>query len=419
MSHQTAPIVPMKAVKLPWGLAWRIAIGQIVAWGTLYYGFSVMVNPIENDTGWSRQFINSGLSVGLLVWGILAVPVGIWIQRNGGRGLMTWGSLAGGIALILMGSFVHPSIYMVSWIAIGASMATLLYEPAFSVITNAFRSDYRQGITLITLVAGLASTIFIPLANFMVENMGWDRAIAALGMVQIGVGVPLHYFGLPRLFNKVSNTSSIPPAWPESIRRWFAGLAEEIQSAKFVGLAIWFSAHAAAFSGLTFMLMPLHQSMQANMTTVIFAISLIGPMQVIGRLFHAKFGAQVPALLIGTWAMICIFIAVILLMMLPSTRIGLVMFALLYGSGNGVMTIVKGTIVAELFGIERYAEFNGLLAAPVVIAKAGSPLVLAILWSATNEPRLVLGSVLIMLLCGVLGLQLAQHDCKSNPTKET
>src|SRR5688572_31261430 len=89
---------------LPWPLAWHLAAGQLVAWGILYYAFTVVVGPMQTGTGWSRTFLNSGLSLGLLAWGVCALPVGAWIQRRGGRGLMTGASALGGAALVLMGA---------------------------------------------------------------------------------------------------------------------------------------------------------------------------------------------------------------------------------------------------------------------------------------------------------------------------
>lgn len=138
-------------------MAWRIACGQIVAWGTLFYAFSILVDPMQRGTGWSRSFLNGGLALGLLVWGLSAIPVGAWIQRRGGRELMTLGSLVGGSGLVLMGTVVMPTAYICEWIVLGVGMSALLYDPAFAIVTAAFGSHYRRGIVLITLVAGLCA----------------------------------------------------------------------------------------------------------------------------------------------------------------------------------------------------------------------------------------------------------------------
>ncbi|PTX91891.1 hypothetical protein DB346_23320 [Verrucomicrobia bacterium LW23] len=359
---------------------------------------------METSTGWSRQFINAGLSLGLLVWGIGAAPVGAWIQRFGGRGVMTLGSLVGGLALILMGTWVNPVVYVACWIALGAGMAALLYEPAFAVITVAFHSHYKRGIILITLVAGLASSVFIPASDYLVKLWDWQHTLVVLGLIQLIVGVPLHYFGMPQgLISEVQDNSFQAPLHLR-FKNWLAGLGHELTDRKFIGLAFWFSTHAAAFSGLTFLLIPMNKNLAFDPSTLMFAIALIGPMQVTGRLVLAFYGEHFSAIQVGAWAMTSLIIAAGLLMIQPPSVAALFLFAVLYGTGNGLMTIVKGTAVAELFGRERYAELNGLLAAPAVLAKAGSPLALAALWSATDNPRVAIGSVIVLLLAGFLGL---------------
>ncbi|CAN5704218.1 hypothetical protein BH20VER1_BH20VER1_12780 [soil metagenome] len=132
------------------------------------------------------------------MWGICALPAGAWVQRRGGRGLMAGTSALGGAALILMGSWVHPAAYLLVWLLLGAAMAGTLYDSAFAVITSASGADYRRGITLVTLVAGFASTVFIPATQLTMDRLGWQQGLVLLGTLQMAVGVPLHLFGLPR-----------------------------------------------------------------------------------------------------------------------------------------------------------------------------------------------------------------------------
>jgi MFS family permease len=67
-----------------------------------------------------------------------------------------------------------------------------------------------------------------------------------------------------------------------------------------------------------------------------------------------------------------------------------VLFAVLYGTGNGVMTIVRGAIPAELYGRDHYGAVNGALAAPALVAKAAGPLVAALMFTATGNYNAVL-----------------------------
>jgi MFS family permease len=393
------------AMRLPWGLAWRLALGQIVAWGILYYAFTVVVGPMQTGTGWSRTFLNSGLSLGLLAWGSVALPVGAWIQRRGGRGLMTTASGLGGGALILMGAIPDRAVYIFAWLMLGVAMSGMLYDSAFAVVTRAFGPQYRRGITLITLVGGLASTVFIPLAQLAVDQLGWRYALVALGCFQIVVGVPLHFFGMPRLVRQ----ASVVPLESIAVRwlAWWAELRRDVTDPRFIGLALWFTAHAAAFTGLIFQLVPIFQALNVENRTIMQAIAIIGPMQVLGRFLLTTRGNHFSTLRVGRWAMSALAGAMLILLLLPAHLLWLGMFAVLFGAGNGVTTILRGTAIAELFGRERYAELNGALSAPAVLAKAAAPLLLAALWSATGEPKIVFAGVLALVLVGVVGLVIA------------
>lgn len=393
---------------LPWGLAWRLALGQIVAWGILYYAFTVVVGPMQAATGWSRTFLNAGLSLGLLMWGLCALPVGAWIQRRGGRGLMTGASALGGAALIVMGVWPHPAVYVAAWLALGAAMAGLLYDAAFAVVTAAFGSEYRRGITLITLVGGLASTAFIPLTQLAVDGLGWAQALIAMGLLQIVVGVPLHALGLPARGARATNAAG-EGTTPRvaRLRAWWDEFRRDITDGRFVGLVLWFTAHAAAFTGLMFHLIPALQQLGVDNATILQAIVVIGPLQVVGRFLLATRGQNFSTLRVGRWTIASLSLAMVILVTLPPSLPWLIGFAALYGAGNGVTTILRGTAIAEVFGRSRYAELNGALSAPGVLAKAAAPLVLAGLWTATGTPKAVFASTLALVGMGGVGLALA------------
>jgi hypothetical protein len=64
------------------------------------------------------------------------------------------------------------------------------------------------------------------------------------------------------------------------------------------------------------------------------------------------------------------------------------MFAVLFGFSNGVVTIVRGTVPAELFGRAGYGSTLGNLAAPALFARAVAPFAFAPL-AVPDTPSLV------------------------------
>lgn len=386
-------------------------------WGILYYAFTVVVGPMQRDTGWERSFLNLGLSLGLLAWGACAFPVGLWIQRHGARGLMTLASALGGAALVLIAATNSPALYLTAWLLLGAAMAGSLYEPSFAVITAAFGPEYRRGITLITLLGGFASTVFIPVAQRVVDQFGWRVGTLLLGILVAAVCSPLHWCSIPAAKRSPVGKAQAAPR-TGSARQWRV-LVAEVRDPRFVGLAVWFSAHAAAFTGLLFQLVPLLQARGVSNSAIVTAIAFMGPLQVLGRFLLSLRKEEFSTVRVGIAAMSGLVVAMLVLLLLPPTLLWLALFAALLGLGNGVLTIVRGTAVAELFGRERYAEINGALAAPGVFAKAAAPLGMAAVWSATNEPLAVPLTALALLVIGFAGLlALAGRGCKEGaPTR--
>ncbi len=370
---------------------------------------------MHKATGWSRALLNGGLSLGLLVWGVGALPVGAWIRRRGGRGIMASASLVGALAICSMAFVTNPATYFAVWVVIGLSMAGLLYEPAFAVVTTAFGSKYRRGITVITLVAGLASTVFLPLAQLAVAQLGWRHAWIALGLIVGIVCVPLHFFGIPRISAPATGCAG-RQRFAGALGQWASDFRRDASDLRIIGLAIWFTGQTAAFSGLTFLLVPMLQAASVPMDTILQAVVLIGPMQVAGRLLLATRIDHFSVLRVGMWAMTAFVGSILVLFLTPHTRPWLLAFAMIYGSGLGVMTILKGSAVVEIFGAERYAELNGVLACPAILATALAPTVLAGMWTLTGYPSVVLIGALALATAGFSGLLLTRRAVgKQNP----
>jgi MFS family permease len=110
---------------------------------------------------------------------------------------------------------------------------------------------------------------------------------------------------------------------------------------------------------------------------------------------------------VGTAVTVLLPAAILTLLFLPHTLGWLGLCATLYGAGNGIMTIVRGTAVADLIGRTHYGTITGALTIPTMVAKALAPVLTAALWSATGNPSLMLWTILGSALVGTVGFVLA------------
>ena len=359
-----------------WRLVGILSIGQLVVWGALYYGFAVIVTPMESDLGWAKTQTNGALTIGLLVAGVAAVPVGQWIDRRGAFWPMTLGSIVGGMLLILWSFVEAPWQFFAVWALLGVTLAATLYEPAFAVIA-ANVTEWRRGILYLTFVGGLASTAFVPLAQWLVEAWDWRTALRVLGAIVVVVGGGIHLAVLPgtKAKGEAARVADAAAAGAPSALR--AAMARPV----FWGIAIAYFGFNFAGAAIVFHLIPLLNERSVDTSVIVAVWATIGPMQVAGRVVLMMLGHRVDARSTGRVAILILPVSVLLLVLVGGNATMLFLFAVLYGASNGMMTIVRGTIVPEVMGPRGYATINGALAFPANTARAVAPVGAAIIWA--------------------------------------
>jgi MFS family permease len=360
----------------PWGAVLALGITQITAWGSIYYSFALLMEPLQSALGASKSAVVGAFSVALLASGLLSPWVGRLIDRAGGRFVMAAGSALGGVGLCAL-AFVTtlPQLYIV-WAALGVAMAATLYDPAFAVLTQAFRANYRRAITTLTLFGGFASTIFWPVTAYLMETYGWRDAMLVLGALQLLVCLPLHLFALPRRRHRAVAAQSVLPNE--------ATLREVLRDRTFYLLCLAFTANALVFSAMAVHMLAMLETKGLTLMEAALIGALVGPMQVLGRVIEMLFERRTSPSRVGLVAMGLLPVSLAVFFVGDGTLAIFVLFALLYGGGNGVMTIVRGTIPVELYGRAHYGAVNGAMAAPVLISKAFGPVAAAMVWVAVG-----------------------------------
>jgi hypothetical protein len=184
------------------------------------------------------------------------------------------------------------------------------------------------------------------------------------------VCLPLHLVFVPRSRGTPLRIADIEPKASDRPHGGvtFAWLAAALALAAFLGSAI--AAH----------LINLLTASGLSARDAVLVGALIGPMQVAGRIMEFTFGRRLRALAVGTLAFALMAFALALFAQVHGVRIIAFAFAVVYGWANGVMTIVRGTVPAELFGQRDYGALLGRLARPQFFLKAIAPAALTLLF---------------------------------------
>jgi predicted MFS family arabinose efflux permease len=390
---------------------WALAIAQLVSWGSAYYSFSLLVVPMEQTMGWSRTSTNAALSVGLLVSGLAAYPVGTLIDRGHGRLVMAGGSILATAMLVLWSQAQDLRMLFVVWAGLGVSMAATLYDPVFAVVTRDFPTSFRTKITLITLVAGFASTVFIPLTQGLVSWFGWRGALIALAACNVLICLPIHLSAIKRdaaESRTEEHKTRIKVEARESTRR-------ALRTPTFWALAVCFTAYYATFAALTFHLVPLMVERKVSAGLILVTMAVIGPAQVAARALWFAVGRGVRPAVVGMVVTIAFPVSVVVLLCAGTSPYLLILFALVYGGANGMMTILRGTIVQDVMWTKGYGAVSGLLSMPSNIAKGIAPISAAAIWAIQRDYMPVEAIVLAVSLVSASAFIVAMRFARSHP----
>jgi len=387
-----------------------LAVAQLVSWGSVYYAFSLFVVPLEQTMGWSRISTNAALSCGLLVSGLAAYPVGKWIDHGYGRRVMVAGSVLSAAMLLLWSQAHSIAVLYVVWIGLGVAMAATLYDPVFSIITMDFPASFRSKITQVTLVAGFASTVFIPLTQGLVTWLGWREALVVLAILNLALCVPLQWVAIRRSATHQTNTGQRTAM--KAINA--AATRRALRTPTFWGLAVCFTAYYATFAALTFHLVPLMTERKVPSAVILFTMGIIGPAQVLARILWATVGRAVRPSRVGLIVTTAFPLSVVILMACGTSTFGLAAFATVYGGANGMMTILRGTIVQDVMWTEGYGATSGLLSVPSNIAKGMAPLSAAAIWAFHDSYMPVEWAVLVVSLLSAIAFMAAMRLAPSH-----
>ena len=380
------------------GLVTGLGIAQIVSWGSLYYSISVLGVPMRTGTGVSELFLYGAYTAGLLVSGVLSPMAGRLIDSKGGRTVLAAGSIAGAAAMALLALASGGAMLVAGWIVAGIAMSATLYDPAFATLSQHTGERYRRAVTLLTLLGGLASTVFWPLALVLNEAWGWRAAFAVFAVLHLALCLPIHLF-------------VVPPRPAEARTRESRERSGERSPAFGNPRLAWLN---ASFGLVTFAVGVIAVRMVELLTGVgltpaqaVAASTLMGPMQVAGRVLEMGFLARTRATSVGIASMLLIVVAVGLLANAAGSPALAVAFVVSYGCGNGIYTIVRGAAPAELFGPAGLGELLGHLARPSLFARALAPGAYSVVTAIGVGQSAAMGLLAAILVAGLACFALA------------
>ena len=387
----------MSARPLPIILA--LGTTQTLAWASSMYLPAILADPIARDLGISSNWVFAAFSAALVISALLGPRIGRQIDLVGGRPVLSMSNLVLAAGLALLGLSTSIPVLTMAWLLLGIGMGAGLYDAAFAALGRLYGDTARRSITGITLIAGFASTVGWPLSAWGLETIGWRNTCFAWAAAHILIGLPINLWMLPAVKGaKAAVASAVKPQIP--IDRTMIVLA-------FVFAAAWTVTGAMAAH-----LPRIMEAAGATTKQAVFAGALIGPAQVAARIFEASFLSRYHPLVSTKLACLTHPIGVAILALFGGGAASA--FAVFHGTGNGILTIARGTLPLAIFGPENYGYRLGIVGAPARMAQAAAPLLFGLLIDTMGSRVLIVSSALSVMALLALFL-LRQEPPRSKP----
>ncbi len=394
--HQHFGHGSMTAARGKSGVVLCLGCSQTLAWASSYYLPALLAAPMARDLHLSTATVFAAFSLALVVSALLGPRAGRAIDRHGGRPVLATTNLLFALGLAALAGAQGGVTLFAAWALIGVAMGAGLYDAAFAALVRVWGRDARGAITGITLIAGLASTVGWPLSAWLEASFGWRQACLAWAALHLVLGLPLN-LALPRLRRIDAadpGAASNPTAPPGNASAPGPGVTPGQRQAGLLLSAVfaitWFTSTAMAAH-----LPALLQLHGLGLTAALSAAALVGPAQVGARLMEFGLLRSLDPLQSARLASAAHPVGALALL-LGGGPLALV-FAVLHGAGNGVLTIAKGTLPLAIFGAQGYGARQGRLTAPARLAQAAAPFVFGLL-----VERWAMGALGVTAVLGVL-----------------
>ncbi len=349
-----------------------LGVTQIIGYGSIYYAYPILVPSISAEFAVAPTALFAVLSIGLLAGGLLSPYFGGLLDRLGAPNVMAMGSLAAGGLMLAIAAAPNFATFAVLVILLEALSFAVLYDAAFATLALREPHATRTAITRLTLIGGFASTLFWPMTGLLAEMWGWRGTYLAYAALHLGLALPLHVW-IAR-----QTTPDVSTARPETrARPNFAPVAPDRQRWAFWVLGLSYAVTGMVIAAIGVHLVPI--LLARDLGQIAFAMGMMmGPAQVAIRLVEAGFWRNWHPLSVALVSAAAVPVALLALLIPLESILLAAAFAVIFGAGQGLSSIVRGSVPLVLFGAVGIGARLGRLAALRTTLGAAAPFLFAL-----------------------------------------
>lgn len=384
-----------------------MALGQTLVWAGAYYIFPALLLHWESAMGWSRADITLALMLATFSMALASPVTGRLIDRGKGPLVMGVSTVLAGVCIGLLSLVKSLELFYVLWIINGAMLAGCLYEPCFAMITRVKGADAKRSITAVTLIAGFGGSLSFPSAHILSNRFSWQITVLVFAFTVISLAAPLLWLAARKLESEYDVAVSEQQSGNESAKLQKSASGQTATAINFLRHPMFWLlgagfALAAVVHGTTLHhLLPILDERGMAAGIAVAAVSLIGPMQVCGRILIALLGER----LSNHATVLLIFAAMAgsILCLIGALWQPWMLFAFvpLFGAGYGILSIIRPVIARQLLGGQAFGAKSGVLAFMYLLGAGSSPWIGSLIWRVGGY------TLVLTLLLGLIALATA------------
>lgn len=223
------------------------ALITCVAMGAMF-ALPVYLQPMAEETGWSRAGISAAMTVGFIVMGIAGFAWGTLSDRIGARPVVLIASVLLGAGLILGSQASDILMFQFAYGGLVGAAGGAFFAPIISATLGWFDKNRSLAVSLVSIGGGIAPMVITPFASLLIQTYGWRSA-----MLSIAIGALVVIIPAALLIRRAPTVVEAPPAAASQAKpRQASSGWSALRTPQFIVLATVFFLCCAAHSGPIF-----------------------------------------------------------------------------------------------------------------------------------------------------------------------
>jgi predicted MFS family arabinose efflux permease len=199
-------------LKIPRARVAVLGVVTIAVYGSWFYSFGVLLDPIIEDTGWSEPAVAAAFSSSSIVAGFGALLGGWLLDRWGSRLVFFTAGVVGGGALMLAAGAASPTAFALAAAIGGGALASLgFYHVTQTAAVRISPGSQDRAIAVLTIWGAFASVVYIPLAAWLVTQVDWRATLRILSLSTVFA----LFLGTLAIDTRLRDSTTAPPIFSE------------------------------------------------------------------------------------------------------------------------------------------------------------------------------------------------------------